>query len=545
MWRPKKRRFLCVGIACLFLVYVVRIEINKSYENRRQKFQDSFSSDVAIKPVVIEFDHERYIAGENRTGIHNFAKHSFNLQVSDATLVDRDIPDSKGPLCKNRIYSIPASYSVSIVISFHNEARSALLRTIVSILNRTPNRLLKEIILVDDFSDNVRDGSELSSFPKVKIFRNNQRQGLSRSRMIGAQKSTGSHVIFLDSHCEVNADWLPPLLQIAYEHPKALVSPVIDIIDAETFQYKPSSGDLKGGFDWAFNYKWQTVSKADFNESTYFKSPVIHGGLFLANKSWFNELGGLDKGLDVWGLENIEISIKTWLCGGEVLTVPCSRVGHVFRSRHPYSFPPNGSLSTYLKNSKRVAEAWLDEYKYQFYEVKPQAKHQTINSIEGILSLKRKLKCKPFQWYLDNVYPDLKPISKDVLAMGQLQQENLCLQSQNVKENKTTIALALCAASKPEQEWHFAKSGELHQGKNCLTVKLNAKKPKVYLAKCSNNTKQKWSRRRRLLMLQGLCLENVMDAVIGHFYLTLNPCRQKAFSQRWDFSVELQSWGDR
>ncbi|GFY71583.1 polypeptide N-acetylgalactosaminyltransferase 2 [Trichonephila inaurata madagascariensis] len=493
MWRPKKRRLLCLGIACFFLVYIVRIEVSKSYENRRQKFQDSLYSELSAKPIVLEFDHERYISGENRTGVHNFAKHSFNLQVSDSIPVDRSIPDSKDPKCKNRIYSIPATYSVSVVISFHNEARSALLRTIVSILNRTPERLLKEIILVDDFSDNDRDGLELSSFPKVRVFRNNQRQGLTRSRMVGAQKSTGSHVIFLDSHCEVNTDWLPPLLHIVYEHPKALVSPVIDIIDADTFQYKPSSGDLKGGFDWALNYRWQTVSQVegkDPSESVFFKSPVIHGGLFLANKSWFNELGGLDKGLDIWGLENIEISIKTWLCGGEVLTVPCSRIGHVFRSRHPYTFPPNGSLSTYLGNSKRVAEAWLDEYKYQFYDAKPQAKHHAISSVEGILSLKRKLKCKPFQWYLDNVYPELKPMSKDIVAMGQLQQENLCLQSQIIKENKTTVALAGCATSKPEQEWHFAKSGELYQGKFCLTAKLNVKKPKIYLSKCSNNTKQ-------------------------------------------------------
>ncbi|GIY21247.1 polypeptide N-acetylgalactosaminyltransferase 2 [Caerostris darwini] len=548
MWRVRKRRFVCLGILSLFLVYVVRVEISKSYENRKHKFQDSLTSDLLVKPLVLEFDHERYISGENRTGIHNFNKHSFNLQVSDATPVDRSIPESKDAKCKDRVYNIPASYSISVVISFHNEARSALLRTIVSIFNRTPERLLKEIILIDDFSDNVQDGLELANFPKVKVFRNNQRQGLTRSRMIGAVKSTGSHVIFLDSHCEVNTGWLPPLLQTAYDHPKALVSPVIDIIDAETFQYKPSTGNLKGGFDWALNYRWQIVSEEenkDSNDSTFFKSPVIHGGLFLANKSWFNELGGLDKGLDIWGLENIEISIKTWLCGGEVLTVPCSRIGHVFRSRHPYTFPPNGSLSAYHRNSRRVAEAWLDEYKYQFYQVKPQAKHHAINSIEGIQSLKRKLKCKPFQWYLDNVYPELKPTSKDVVAMGQLQQENLCLQSQIVKENKTIISLVPCAASKSEQEWHFTKSGELRQGKNCLTAKLNVKKPKIYLGKCTNNTKQKWTRRRRLLMLRGLCLENTMDTVIGQFYLTLNPCRQNAFSQRWDFSVELQSWDDR
>lgn len=50
-----------------------------------------------------------------------------------------------------------------------------------------------------------------------------------------------------------------------------LVSPIVDIIDPNNFQYKASSLKLKAGFDWSLRFKWIPRSEVEMEQ---FKDPT-------------------------------------------------------------------------------------------------------------------------------------------------------------------------------------------------------------------------------------------------------------------------------
>lgn len=84
---------------------------------------------------------------------------------------------------------------VSVIIIYHNEAWSTLIRTVWSVITQTPKKLLKEIILVDDFSSMEHLGKKLSNYVKklpvpVKLASTMARVGLIQARLLGATKST-------------------------------------------------------------------------------------------------------------------------------------------------------------------------------------------------------------------------------------------------------------------------------------------------------------------------------------------------------------------
>ena len=62
----------------------------------------------------------------------------------------------------------------------------------------------------------------------------------------------------------------------------------------------------------------------------------------------------------------------------------CSRVGHIFRSFHPYTF--RGNKDTHGINTARTVEVWMEEYKRLFYMHRPDLLNAQIGQLMNLIN---------------------------------------------------------------------------------------------------------------------------------------------------------------
>ncbi|KAG7460930.1 hypothetical protein MATL_G00204220 [Megalops atlanticus] len=544
-------RKLTLALAVLFwlaaLLYLLLLSRRKVSGLETEDAQDRKLTEAEWDDLLDQFEEKHYLSARRwKPGQDPYKLYAFNQRECERIPSNRALRDTRHYRCTALHYG-PELPPTSIIITFHNEARSTLLRTVRSVLNRTPVHLIHEIILVDDFSEDPNDCLLLTKLPKVKCLRNDKREGLIRSRVRGADAARSGVLTFLDSHCEVNKDWLPPLLQRIKEDPKCVVSPVIDIINMDSFAYVAASSDLRGGFDWSLHFKWEQLSaeqrarRADPTEPI--KTPIIAGGLFVIDKSWFNHLGKYDTAMDIWGGENFEISFRVWMCGGSLEIIPCSRVGHVFRKKHPYIFP-EGNANTYIKNTRRTAEVWMDEFKLFYYSARPAARGKPYGDVHNRQELRKSLKCKSFKWYLDNVYPELKIPDDSDSKSGVIRQRQNCLESRKVEgEDLPVLTLGPCIGTKAvpafNQEWIYTHGQQIRQQQHCLSLSTTFPASQVLLMPCNmGDGKQRWQKSGTHIehLASHFCLDSEMalDGIESSKMLVISPCEPSAYTQRWD-----------
>ncbi|XP_072041875.1 polypeptide N-acetylgalactosaminyltransferase 13-like [Amphiura filiformis] len=479
-----------------------------------------------------------------------FSINAFNLFASDRISLNRSLPDVRPEGCSALTYpkNLPKT---SLIIVFHNEAWSALWRTVHSAINRSPP-CLQEIILVDDASTQDHLKSKLDQYAEelnfnVKILHLEKRSGLTVARLRGADYSTGEILVFLDSHCECTEGWLEPIAYRIAQDRSNVVVPVIDVIDDDNMEYLKGDGTPQiGGFSWGLIFNWQGMQKADRiawnkNKTVPVRSPTMAGGLFAIDKAFFNKIGRYDEGFKVWGGENLELSFKTWMCGGSLETMPCSHVGHIFRHRAPYSSGGAGNFMS--KNNKRLAEVWLDNYKEFFYFFNPSVRNADGGDISERVAIRERLKCKSFGWYLENVFPETHWPTKDTV-FGQVMQtaSNYCLDFIGGDTDGTPVKVRSCnSGSAKNQLWAFTGAGEIKHDDKCLD---SPGKGKVILYPCHfQGGNQRWSynnETKQIVHSNGNCLEIIPAKGTKVTTTTVDTCDTAKQTQIW--ILNMKQW---
>ncbi|XP_010963166.2 polypeptide N-acetylgalactosaminyltransferase 18 isoform X2 [Camelus dromedarius] len=407
-----------------------------------------------------------------RVALKQFQYYGYNAYLSDRLPLDRPLPDLRPSGCRN--LSFPDSLpEVSIVFIFVNEALSVLLRSIHSAIERTPSHLLKEIILVDDNSSNEELKEKLTEYVDkvngqkpgfIKVVRHSKQEGLIRSRVSGWRAATAPVVALFDAHVEFNVGWAEPVLTRIKENRKRIISPSFDNIKYDNFEIEEYPLAAQG-FDWELWCRYLNPPKAWWkleNSTAPIRSPALIG-CFIVDRQYFQEIGLLDEGMEVYGGENVELGIRVWQCGGSVEVLPCSRIAHIERAHKPYT----EDLTAHVRrNALRVAEVWMDEFKshvYMAWNIPQEDSGIDIGDITARKALRKQLQCKTFRWYLVSVYPEMRMYS-DIIAYGVLQNSlktDLCLDQGPDTENVPIVYI--CHGMTP-QNVYYTSSQQIHVG---------------------------------------------------------------------------------
>lgn len=387
---------------------------------------------------------------------------------------------------------------LSVIITAHQESLVHLKKTIESIVATTNAEVLQDIVVVDDASSVVVTIAAMdlnaASVSVVRIVRNPTRQGVVRSKIIGAAAATGIVYMFMDAHMKPEVGWLSPILRLINTNYKRIVSPVLVNLNPDTWVNDVTATSSKMLFDWNFDLQWVD----DLNDEV----PVMSGGVFAVSKDWWENLGGYDQGFTEYGMENLEMSLRTWLCGGEIMLASESLIGHVFKEQFPYTV----SEEALAMNKLRAVELWVDEeHKDPFYENHKEFRDGKNDfDFSTVDVIKKNLACQPFMSFVNRFYDvfqmhRLLPLPVYTISIG----KKHCLDHED-----GNLEVKACTGSE-RQEWAWIYGNGLYHPtlKRCIGID-NGKPGMPSLVRCKKgDSKQQWSLRNGHLLWGSWCLE--------------------------------------
>ena len=424
--------------------------------------------------------------------------------------------------------------TISVVLPCASEGL-LMVKTVRSFYENTPTTVLKEIIVVDDGSRppiedlwpaDDADPSGVKGIPiegfdplpkpghwrrikeKTQFIRHEKTMGLMASRSDGANAARGDIVALMDCHVKPDKYWYVPIISEISENYKRVAVPSITVLNPDTWLETRSQGMSQCYFTWDSEFKWYTDrNQADGDN---FLVPMMSGGLLAMSRRWWHESGGYDPEMIGFGGENIEQSLRIWLCGGEIVSVKDSYIAHMWRSSDRKSTQrhykvPQGSV---IENKWRAASSWLDNFAAKTLTFPKFARFRQHPALNLTYSerIKKRLNCNSFDWYIDkfsNIFIDAGIMPQTVFQIQSRKSPAMCLERTGSVLGHSAIAngpllMAPCNAKSRLQLFHFANQNKFgkccsglrgYDSDQCLTHggTLGSKKESIHTTICTIN----------------------------------------------------------
>ncbi|XP_060570230.1 polypeptide N-acetylgalactosaminyltransferase 1-like [Ruditapes philippinarum] len=540
---------------------------NDSRTYRKQKFLKNNETMRVTPAVEHNAVYRRFGPGENGEPVDSFGinltlpglekrnkKHGFNTFISDMISLHRKLPDMRPAECKSIVYpkDLPP---ISVVIIFRDEWWSILLRTVYSVLETSPPNLIHEVILVDDGSTDTdlitRVKIHVENLEKLRLVQNEKPLGLMMARQTGINAVRSEMFAVMDGHMEVGPGWLEPLIYRLVQNPKALLCSHVGGINQQSFEFViDNNRPEEKKYDTVFPFfdhvnldqMFAEYSPEFRQKRNHSVEPIpagtLQGMMMVMRKDFFQELGGFDPGMRVWGSEQMEVSVKVWMCGGVVEIIPCSKVGHMYRITPWGANDPKNDFHSL--NKARMVQVWMDPPYSDTIRNYLSDKNFTVGDLQSRRAIRSRNRCKPYQYFVDmvrsfsNVY-----IVKNPKCRGSLRniRYKRCIDIAKI-DNRLSIILYPCHEMISSNQYFILTESDnircieghlFDVEKNVDDLKLNLRRsPSEY---SHPDAKWKYSNKRVIHVSSDLCLTAFTRDNLGLSGCTEDP------DQLWEWNT--------
>lgn len=282
----------------------------------------------------------------------------------------------------------------SILIAAHNEGE--LLWKTVAACQPAAKSLCAEIVIVDDASTDDSIDQAIQRFSGLRIFGFSSRLGPSPTKDRAARESSGDVLIFLDAHCNPEDGALERLVaDIERLQGQAIIMPAIAPLDTE--QWVNRQTDLGHGYVLELEecqWKWLSIDRMRTN-GEFFESPSLIGCCVVLARRLYDKLRGFDPDMYGWGVEDVDLGVKSWIMGHPVLHDPKAVVGHRFQKAFTtYSVSEHFIVANRLRMAYKICPAglwpgWLSRFRARHQDVVWSPAWQLFTLYRGSAELER------------------------------------------------------------------------------------------------------------------------------------------------------------